>query len=151
MGRTVGLVAFVKRRLDCFHSSTLALVDEEGIISGVLAGIPDGAEGPEWDRVSEGAAEAIAHGVEKMSFGGKNLDSWRGKFASCSAGYSFGGGRETVGNICIEGKRNREVFDGILRDKNVERIVGFTNGQFCSSLSSVLLTAFVRYVQHLCP
>ncbi|KAE9393328.1 hypothetical protein BT96DRAFT_959100 [Gymnopus androsaceus JB14] len=100
------------------------------MITAVLAGVPNGAEGPEWDGVSEGAAEAIAQGVSKMTFSAKNLESRRGKFASCSAGYSFGGGRETVGNVRIEGKKNREVFEGILKNENVERIAGFTNNMF---------------------
>lgn len=64
-----------------------------------------------------------------MSFGEKQTDHSRGKFAYCSAGYSYGGGREAVGNVRISGRLNQEAFEGLLKEENIQRIVGFTNGK----------------------
>ena len=126
-------------------SSTVVLVDEEDIISTVLAGVPDSAQGQEWDGVSDGAAKVIAEGVSKMTFAAKNLNGRRGKFATCSAGYSYGGGRETVGNVLINGKKNREIFEGVLKSEDVQRIVGFTNSKLNSPLL-ILPLKLARYV-----
>ncbi|KAJ3829000.1 hypothetical protein F5880DRAFT_1471503, partial [Lentinula raphanica] len=103
------------------------LVDNEDIVCGVLAGGPRGCE---WDEVAEDAAAAVGSAYDSMTFTKKQLESRRGKFASCTAGYSYGGGREIVGNVRINGKKNKGAIETLLSQKSIQRVVGFTHDMF---------------------
>ncbi|KAJ3782302.1 hypothetical protein GGU10DRAFT_275825 [Lentinula aff. detonsa] len=105
----------------------MVLVDEEGIVCAALAGGPQGSD---WDAVASAAAEAVGAAYDRMTFTEKQQTSRRGKFASCTAGYSYGGGRETVGNVHISGKKNKEAMDTLMHATSIQRIVGFTSDMF---------------------
>jgi hypothetical protein len=62
---------------------------------------------------------------EKMSFPARACEHRRGNFPAEDAGFAFGGGRQTVGNIKRRSQRNAKAMDELLADKSIGRMATY--------------------------
>lgn len=74
------------------HSTPKSLVDTSGKVFGQLAGRPK--NDPKWDKILEGAMNAIREARGLLRFGRKQMSDRRGPFPTFAFGISYGGGQE---------------------------------------------------------
>jgi len=72
--------------------STHLLLDRDGLIVGVLLGMPKDVEG--WKRALDEAIVALQKAADKISTRTKSTTHRRGTFPSLAHGVSFGGGQK---------------------------------------------------------
>jgi hypothetical protein len=70
--------------------------------------------------VVEAATAAMRAARDKMSFPARACNHRRGNFPTEKAGYAFGGGRQTVGNIKQASKGNQTAMGELLADDSIK-------------------------------
>lgn len=78
--------------LSSYPRSTHLLLDRDGIIVGVLLGMPKDVEG--WRKALNKATVALQKAADKISARAKRTTHRRGTFPSLAHGISFGGGQK---------------------------------------------------------
>jgi hypothetical protein len=92
MGWQVGIIhLFLFENIDLILLRTpRPIVDGHDRVIAALAGQPND---PQWDDVSNRAAEDVRVAGEACSFTPKQAKHWRGPFPALAKGVSFGGGQ----------------------------------------------------------
>ncbi|KAF7376802.1 hypothetical protein MSAN_00097600 [Mycena sanguinolenta] len=102
------------------------ILDRNGYVIGSLIAPP--ISGTEWATVADAATAAIRDARDKMLFPSAAFQHRRAMgegFPTATAGFAFGGGRDAVGNIKATSATNAAAMDGVLADKNVDRMATF--------------------------
>ncbi|KAJ7735451.1 hypothetical protein B0H14DRAFT_508184 [Mycena olivaceomarginata] len=99
------------------------ILDRKGRIIGIL--VPPPVSPDQWAPVVEAATAAMRAAREKMSFPAQAYEHRRGNFPAEHAGFAFGGGRQTVGNIKRRSQRNAKAMDELLADKSIGRMATY--------------------------
>ncbi|KAF7366118.1 hypothetical protein MVEN_00488600 [Mycena venus] len=122
---------FLKKHLhyvDWRDDKTHVIVDRHSCIIGALISPP--GPGEEWDKVVEATTAAMRTARDKMSFPPQAFVHRRatqagGGFPAEADGFSFGGGRNTVGNIKARSQGNRVAMDELLADLSIVRMATY--------------------------
>ncbi|KAJ3767739.1 hypothetical protein FB446DRAFT_651657, partial [Lentinula raphanica] len=106
------------------------LLDAHERIVGVLAGVPSGSQGADWQAVKADATSAVQRCRASSTFTKAQQQGRCGAFASRTAGYGYGNGRIRPQNYRITSKTNQEAMQALLQNKALRRISGFQNNLF---------------------
>ncbi|KIM79960.1 hypothetical protein PILCRDRAFT_9849, partial [Piloderma croceum F 1598] len=98
------------------------IVDGQDRIIAALAGQPND---PQWDGVSDGAADAVRNAGEACSFTPNQGKHRRGPFPALATGVSFGGGQQ-ASNL-LNSTINALVLASLLANISIQQLAGFAS------------------------
>ncbi|KAF8327067.1 hypothetical protein F5887DRAFT_899142 [Amanita rubescens] len=105
--------------------TTHLLLDKDGVVIGVLLGMPKDQEG--WKEAQDEAHRILRDGADKISARAKNTTHRRGTFPSLAHGISFGGGQKVPQFLKHASKTVAAVLDGFVQSDAIQRICKYAS------------------------
>ena len=119
----------------------MAIVDLDGMIVGILAGMP---EDEDWTAQHQAAAKLLEDARKRCKLPKDSAHHRRGEFTTLRCGFSHGGGSTQPAN-CSNCKTNQRILDDLTAAEPFRRIAGFGS---CTRSASILPDRVMTYTEH---